>query len=194
MVRRKKKRKRKIYLATDDINVWNNEIGQFIAEGYEFYGDSQISKSASPTQRDTMESFEGFIMDVLSLSNTDYLVCTFSSQVCRLAYELMQMQRTNGRDMSTHFYSLDDVYYFGGQISHRLESIMANHHHHNQQQHEFDVGDSLGIEKNLHNGHYLGDLHRFTKINRQSDNHQSLPYPTFKVIEKVDSTSFKAFE
>ncbi|XP_046916692.2 uncharacterized protein LOC124497128 isoform X1 [Dermatophagoides farinae] len=199
-----KKRERKIYLATDDITVWQNEVPQYIKQGYRFYGDSQITKSASPGQRNTAESFDGFIMDVLSLSYTDYLVCTFSSQVCRLAYELMQVQRTNGRDMSTNFYSLDDVYYFGGQISHRLESIMANHHpppyvhngnndkiNNSQKQHKFNVGDSLGIEKNLHNGYYLGDLYE-TKIQRLLD--RSLAYPIFKVIEKIDSTSFKAFE
>ncbi|KAH9501666.1 Alpha-(1,6)-fucosyltransferase, variant 3 [Dermatophagoides farinae] len=176
-----KKRERKIYLATDDITVWQNEVPQYIKQGYRFYGDSQITKSASPGQRNTAESFDGFIMDVLSLSYTDYLVCTFSSQVCRLAYELMQVQRTNGRDMSTNFYSLDDVYYFGGQISHRLESIMANHHpppyvhngnndkiNNSQKQHKFNVGDSLGIEKNLHNGYYLGDLYE-TKIQRLLD-------------------------
>nr|XP_027200307.1 alpha-(1,6)-fucosyltransferase-like isoform X1 [Dermatophagoides pteronyssinus] len=194
------KRERKVYLATDDINVWQKEVPEYIRKGYRFLGDSKITKSASVNNRFSLESFEGFIIDVLSLSYTDYLVCTFSSQVCRLAYELMQVQRTNGRDMSTHFYSLDDVYYFGGQISHRMESIMANHNidvHNNDpnisinKQHQFNVGDSLGIEQNLHNGYYVGDLHE-TKTNRRL--HNSLSYPIFKVIEKIDSTSFKAFE
>ncbi|XP_027200309.2 alpha-(1,6)-fucosyltransferase-like isoform X2 [Dermatophagoides pteronyssinus] len=194
------KRERKVYLATDDINVWQKEVPEYIRKGYRFLGDSKITKSASVNNRFSLDSFEGFIIDVLSLSYTDYLVCTFSSQVCRLAYELMQVQRTNGRDMSTHFYSLDDVYYFGGQISHRMESIMANHNidvHNNDpnisinKQHQFNVGDSLGIEQNLHNGYYVGDLHE-TKTNRRL--HNSLSYPIFKVIEKIDSTSFKAFE
>lgn len=77
---------------------------------------------------------------------------------------------------------------------------MANHNidvHNNDpnisinKQHQFNVGDSLGIEQNLHNGYYVGDLHE-TKTNRRL--HNSLSYPIFKVIEKIDSTSFKAFE
>lgn len=60
-------------------------------------------------------SLYGILLDVYLLSLSDHIVCTFSSQVCRAAYELMQ---TYVPDATSHFSSLDDVYYYGGQNGH----------------------------------------------------------------------------
>ena len=65
--------------------------------------------------RYTDNSLYGIILDLHLLSLSDHLVCTFSSQVCRAAYELML---TYDPDASSHFTSLDDVYYYGGQNEH----------------------------------------------------------------------------
>ena len=48
------------------------------------------ANTASIGRRYSFDSLKNIILDVWLLSETDYLVCTFSSQVCRLAYELMQ--------------------------------------------------------------------------------------------------------
>ena len=55
------------------------------------------------------------------LSRTDFLVCTFSSQVCRVAYEIMQYLKP---DASDNFKSLDDIWYFGGQDEHQQVAVM----------------------------------------------------------------------
>ena len=48
---------------------------------YDFITDNDISKSASPSKRYSEESLRGVIIDIELLSQTDFLVCTFSSQV-----------------------------------------------------------------------------------------------------------------
>ena len=48
---------------------------------YEFVGDSEFAKTAGLSSRYTDTSLLGIIMDIHFLSKTNYLVCTFSSQV-----------------------------------------------------------------------------------------------------------------
>lgn len=103
-----------------------------------------------------MDAVYAVILDVLLLSESDYIVCTFSSQVpghtshsccsscrfrlqvCRLAYELMQMHHV---DASQQYYSLDDIYYFGGQQGHDVRAIM----NHTAQREGKSVGPSVAV-------------------------------------------------
>lgn len=48
---------------------------------YEIVGDISIAKSAAVNSRYSENSLSGIITDIHLLSLTDYLVCTFSSQV-----------------------------------------------------------------------------------------------------------------
>jgi glycoprotein 6-alpha-L-fucosyltransferase len=48
---------------------------------YVFYGDTAIAQSAQLNSRYGTESLKGVLLDIHFLSLTDYLVCTFSSQV-----------------------------------------------------------------------------------------------------------------
>uniref|UniRef100_T1HHA0 GT23 domain-containing protein n=1 Tax=Rhodnius prolixus TaxID=13249 RepID=T1HHA0_RHOPR len=101
---------KRIYLASDDDKVFSEIRSRY--PDYEVLGDSKIAKSAALSTRYSGNSLNGIVMDIYFLSQTDYLVCTFSSQVCRVAYEIMQSLH---HDASTRFRSLDDIYYFGGQ-------------------------------------------------------------------------------
>ncbi|KAF7488774.1 Alpha-1, 6-fucosyltransferase -like protein [Sarcoptes scabiei] len=116
--------KRKIYLATDEIDVWRTEVPSFKRKGYQFVGEIEHTKTAAPVQRFQIESYENFLLDVYALSRKDYRVCTLNSHLCRLAYELIQIDRDY--DMSQNVISLDDVYYFGGQRPHRLVATVIN--------------------------------------------------------------------
>ncbi|KAK6015056.1 hypothetical protein OSTOST_19528, partial [Ostertagia ostertagi] len=78
---------------------------------YEVYGNVDFAEAAK--SRYNERSLSGLLSDVMMLSKCDYLVCTFSSHFCRVAYELMQVRRG---DAGENFYSLDEDYYFGGQI------------------------------------------------------------------------------
>lgn len=82
---------------------------------YDIVGDPNIAKTAGIATRYSNNSLYGILLDIHLLSLSDHLVCTFSSQVCRVAYEIMQ---TYDVDATSHFTSLDDVYYYGGQNGH----------------------------------------------------------------------------
>jgi glycoprotein 6-alpha-L-fucosyltransferase len=79
----------------------------FSYPNYEVIGDPEVSKLAAVSTRYTDSSLNGIlreflalvavkfvlilifeIVDIDLLSKCDFLVCTFSSQVCRLAYEI----------------------------------------------------------------------------------------------------------
>ena len=96
--------KRLVYLATDEIQVLKEAREKY--PHYKFIFDEENAKTASVNQRYSPESAQGVISDIYFLSQCEYLVCTFSSQVCRLAYELMQLRFP---DASWRFRSLDDV-------------------------------------------------------------------------------------
>jgi glycoprotein 6-alpha-L-fucosyltransferase len=71
---------RLVYIASDDPSV----LSQFRAEypGYEFIGNIEGSKSAEKhNTRYGNDSLWGALTDIYMLSETDYIVCTFSSAV-----------------------------------------------------------------------------------------------------------------
>lgn len=170
--------RKRVYLATDDPGVLNEAKAKY--PEYEFISDNEISKSAGLTQRYSDLSLRGVVTDIELLSDTDFLVCTFSSQVCRLAYEIMNYKHT---DASQRFRSLDDIYYFGGQEEHRVRAIWS-HEAKSKRQLGFDVGDVLGIAGNHWDGQSKGLLHRSNK--------EGL-FPSFKVEDVHDVIDFPAY-
>lgn len=71
--------KRRIYLASDDPKVITDAKNKY--PHYEILGDPLISKTAAVSSRYSDTSLNGIILDIHMLSMSDYLVCTFSSQV-----------------------------------------------------------------------------------------------------------------
>jgi len=105
-------------------------------------------------------SLFGVVIDIHLLSRCDYLVCTFSSQVCRMGYELMQVYRGDAGHL---FHSLDDIYYFGGQHSHEVIAVEA-HVAENGDQIDLSVGDLIGIAGNHWNGFSKGTNRRTQRM------------------------------
>ncbi|ESO07379.1 hypothetical protein HELRODRAFT_170715 [Helobdella robusta] len=103
--------RRRVYLATDELGVIKQALKTY--PNYEFLYDKKVVKLARGRKRYTKLSLEGIIKDIHFLSKSDYLVCTFSSQICRLSYELMQTYHTDG---ANRVQSLDDIYYYAGQV------------------------------------------------------------------------------
>lgn len=162
--------KRRVYLATDDPTVLKEAIAKY--PSYQFISDNGISQSASLGSRYSDSSLRGITLDIHFLSRSDYLVCTFSSQVCRVAYELMQ---THHGDASTYFRSLDDVFYFGGQNAHNLRAV-EKHVPYNEDTLNLEVGDLLGIAGNHWDGYSKGTNRRLGKTGL---------YPSYKVVNDV---------
>lgn len=147
---------------------------------YEFLGDVSIAKGAAVATRYTDSSLRGILIDIHMLAHADYLVCTFSSQVCRLAYEIMQALHP---DASSKFKSLDDIYYYGGQGPHQQLALYA-HTARRPGEISMDVGDVLGIAGNHWDGYSKGTNER-TK--------QAGLYPSFKAVDNYRIVDFPSY-
>ncbi|XP_052742141.1 alpha-(1,6)-fucosyltransferase [Bicyclus anynana] len=182
--------KRRVYLATDDANVLEDARKKY--PDYEFLGDPSIAKTAATHRRYTPLSLTGLLVDLHMLAMCDYLVCTFSSQVGRVAYEMMQ---TNRVDASDSFYSLDDIYYFGGQNAHDRRAVMP-HSAAGSQELSFQVGDLIGVAGNHWNGFGRGTNKR-TNLNglipwyKTADHLVLYPFPEYKHVPQYSDTRQK---
>ncbi|KAK9503147.1 hypothetical protein O3M35_011775 [Rhynocoris fuscipes] len=169
---------KRIYLASDDDKVFAEIRNKY--RDYEVLGDSKIAKSAALSTRYSGSSLNGIIMDIYFLSQTDYLVCTFSSQVCRVAYEIMQSLHP---DASTKFRSLDDIYYFGGQGAHQRRAVL-DHKAKSYEQMDMELGDIIAVAGNHWDGYSKGRNLRTNKIGL---------YPSFKVDDVVETAEFPIY-
>ena len=104
---------RVVYLATDEPNVWTHEIKPYIKRGYIFKGDINFAKRAQNyTFRTGIDTNRDLMIDLLLLSECDYIVCTLTSHVCQRVVELMQGRAYNNVDLWNAFQSLDSRYVF----------------------------------------------------------------------------------
>uniref|UniRef100_H2ZNX0 Alpha-(1,6)-fucosyltransferase n=1 Tax=Ciona savignyi TaxID=51511 RepID=H2ZNX0_CIOSA len=170
---------RRVYIASDDPTVLADARKKY--PHYEFVSDTSISKSASLKSRYTKTSLRGVVVDIFTLAKCNYLVCTFSSQVCRVAYELMQ---TLHPDASRKFHSLDDVYYYGGQTAHEQVAVLDHEPRPGTQEIQLKVGDVVGIAGNHWDGYSKG-------TNRRT--HQTGLYPSYKTIEKFPLVKYPTY-
>ncbi|VDP76049.1 unnamed protein product [Echinostoma caproni] len=137
--------KRRVYLATDEPKLFKEASESY--PDYEFIGDPERAETASVFRRSQADSVAGIALDILALSKTDFLVCTFSSQVCRVAYELMQARHGDLGDASDRVQSLDDIYYFGGQQPSPFETIIAD------ESNQLQPGDRVSMAGNHWDGY-----------------------------------------
>ncbi|CAG5125708.1 unnamed protein product [Candidula unifasciata] len=145
---------RRVYIATDEPTVLSEAIKKY--PNYTFINDFNGTRTASMASRNSKESLHGIITDVYYLARCDYLVCTFSSNVCRLAYELMQ---TVHGDASTNVRSLDAMYFFHGQNGHQSSAVEA--YRSNKTGHiELKPGDVISVGGNHWNGFSRGTNQR----------------------------------
>ncbi|XP_073672812.1 alpha-(1,6)-fucosyltransferase-like [Garra rufa] len=170
--------KKRVYLATDDPSLLQEAKTKYT--DYEFISDNSISWSASLHNRYTENSLRGVILDIHFLSQTDFLVCTFSSQVCRVAYEIMQ---TLHPDASAFFRSLDDIYYFGGQNAHNQIAIYP-HQARTAEDIPLEPGDVIGVAGNHWDGYSKG-------VNRKLG--RTGLYPSYKVKEKIETVKYPTY-
>jgi glycoprotein 6-alpha-L-fucosyltransferase len=100
---------RKVFLATDDPQVVT-EVGDKYPN-YEIIADTDsATQGGHPIDSHSKNGHLAIAKDTLQLASSDFLVCTFSSNICRLAYCL----RTATKPLVTDLYevvSLDSDYY-----------------------------------------------------------------------------------
>jgi hypothetical protein len=103
---------RHIYLATDESQVIKEALEQFTSYSWHI-GQIDDRKSGAVGSGDRSGALSTLLLflDWYALKNSDLLVGTSSSQVSRMAYELMQAQHFD-KDYGKNFISLDDPWYF----------------------------------------------------------------------------------
>ncbi|XP_022245998.1 alpha-(1,6)-fucosyltransferase-like [Limulus polyphemus] len=172
--------KRQVYIATDDPNLLEECWNKF--PGYTFIGEPDTAKVAAVIDtRYSPEALKGVVEDIYMLSKTDLLICTFSSQLGRLAYEIMQ---TNHPDASSNFRSLDDIFYFGGQ-DYPYQTVIYDHQPRSSEEIELKKGDVLIPRTNLWNGFSIGMLRH---------NNKSGVYPSYKVVDQIQVQEFPLYK
>uniref|UniRef100_A0A1A9WL33 GT23 domain-containing protein n=1 Tax=Glossina brevipalpis TaxID=37001 RepID=A0A1A9WL33_9MUSC len=115
---------RRIYLATDDANVVDEARKKY--PQYEIINNSEVVGGwPNIPRRYSNDSLYGILLDIHLLSMSDYLVCNFSSQVCQIAYEIMQ---TLYSDAAHRFKPLNDVSYFETQAHQTIIRHDAQNH------------------------------------------------------------------
>ena len=105
---------KRVYLATDTEEVVEEARTKY--PDYHFITNSgQAQFLHAQDQRNNDDAIKSILIDLYFLSRSDFLICTFSSNVCRMAYEIMQTLHT---DASNFWYSLDSGYFADRQGDH----------------------------------------------------------------------------
>uniref|UniRef100_A0A0N5BD57 Alpha-(1,6)-fucosyltransferase n=1 Tax=Strongyloides papillosus TaxID=174720 RepID=A0A0N5BD57_STREA len=172
---------RRVFIATDDSTVISDLRKKY--PNYTFYGDETIASNAGVGKRYEDDSLHGVIKDIRFLSKCSFIIGTFSSQVSRMAYELMQVESQD--DAGYNYASIDDVYYFGGQQAHNLRAIKS-HKALTKEEISFEKNSLVGIAGNHWNGWSKGAL--------VSGNRETGLFPSYKVVEDWKTAEMPVFK
>lgn len=166
-IRLQRKVTRKVFLASDESSVFDDLPERY--PQYKFLSTRLAGlRDAEPSDEIRTKKIAA---DVLMMAETDFLVCTFSSNVCRLSYELMQTRYDDG---SWRFRTLDHIYHSDVTSPHDYLAVEDNFD--GQDQLAFKKGDLIEMHINLKNGFCLA-------TNRRTN--QQGVFPCYKAIDYV---------
>ena len=186
----KTKTNRTIYLATDEINVWEKEVVPWVAKGYQFIGNTSHTISAAIRfYRNSNESINALMIDLFMLSECDLIVCTLSSTFGRVAVNLQ-----HSRDLTLKYESVDTAFFTVGQLYHKLRAILNNQPQAKNEL-KFKHGDIIAIDyfndrEGQEISHFKGGF-RFAKIMHRKEWKK---LPSYKFEDYIETYSFKIFE
>jgi glycoprotein 6-alpha-L-fucosyltransferase len=166
---------RTVYLATDEPQVFAEAIEKY--PQYKF-----INAKSSTINSSFSKKALSIILDMHFLYHSDYLVCTLTSNVCRLASELMQVRYA---DASWRVVSLDDSIYTNSmQDKNRAVAILDHIPEPDQNEIELKKGDILTYLRYA-NGNSHGYLNGYYYVCNIRLNKNGLA-PSYK-IKRYDS-------
>jgi glycoprotein 6-alpha-L-fucosyltransferase len=87
--------------------------------GYTFIGNQSTSDNANYSIRYSKASLVEFLIDLHVLVKSDYLVCTYSSNIGRLAYEMRHQMFADAEDRTR---SVDSIWFYSMQDNHQQVS------------------------------------------------------------------------
>ncbi|VDD83879.1 unnamed protein product [Mesocestoides corti] len=106
-------RRRSIFLASDDPTVYAEARQQYSEYSFHEKG-TNFQTNTDVKSRFTREGLESVCFDVMLLAHADFLVCTFSSNICRMAHALKQTLNGHYGDRTQQTTSADRRYYIIG--------------------------------------------------------------------------------
>ncbi|CAG7819763.1 unnamed protein product [Allacma fusca] len=167
---------RNVFIASDDPAVISEAKTNYSKPGWRILGSMEVARTAK-SERYGLSGLIGVLKDVFVLAECDFLICTFSSQICRLAYELVQAKHA---DASGRFVSLDSIYYYGGGNS-VIEVAVIAHTPRDPQEIELRLMDNIHVDGNHWNGMSKGMNLRTYKRGF---------YPSYKTRNLVQRVAF----
>ncbi|XP_025108914.1 alpha-(1,6)-fucosyltransferase-like [Pomacea canaliculata] len=102
-----------------------------------------VQTQRSVKSRYTRDGLSAVLVDLHFLSMCDFVVCTFTSNVCRAVYELMQ---TRHGDASSKVYSLDSSVYFLTDGDIHYKRAVVNHQATSNEEISLQVGDLVQVQ------------------------------------------------
>uniref|UniRef100_A0A914I7M1 Alpha-(1,6)-fucosyltransferase n=1 Tax=Globodera rostochiensis TaxID=31243 RepID=A0A914I7M1_GLORO len=171
---------KRVFIATDDKSVIEEARAEWGQKGFVIMANDETAEAAQPSNRYSDRSLLGVIADVHILAHCSFIVCTFSSQVCRLSYELMQALQG---DAAERVHSLDDIFYFGGQLAHEWEAV-GEFRAETDDEIDLRPGDLIGVAGNHWDGFSKG-------TNRRT--RRSGLFPSYLAREKWRIVDFAIF-
>ncbi|XP_042891882.1 alpha-(1,6)-fucosyltransferase-like [Penaeus japonicus] len=179
---------RKIFLATDDPEIIP-EMKKKYPEYKVVYHKASLD-STPKKKRKSESSLRYFLADIYFLSRSDYLVCGMTSNICRLAYELMQALHPDASDRAS---SVDREYFFhyeGGDVAearfpHKPRRPLEMELRKGDLVDRRDIPSNFVKHPSKRDGFQWG---RNTRTKRRGF------YPVFKTIEKMRVADVKSFE
>ncbi|KAG8198608.1 hypothetical protein JTE90_026505 [Oedothorax gibbosus] len=133
--------KRRVYIATDDPRVLIECFTNFPMYECLYYNGSAEMALTHET-RYSNASLLNLVIDIFLMSSTDYLVCTQSSGMCRLAYELKQALVENLTDASDTVLSLDIPHHYA-YVTPPARKAIYNHKPKSTKEIPFERGNIL---------------------------------------------------
>ncbi|XP_042857379.1 alpha-(1,6)-fucosyltransferase-like [Penaeus japonicus] len=177
---------RRIYLATDDPKVLQEAKEKY--PHYELVCNEESVASASMKLRGTESNMRNFLTDVYFLSRSDFLVCSMSSNVCRLAYELMQSLHP---DASRRVFSVDSTHWFHLQTRHWVRARYAHSSGRRTGELRFKKGDVIKVIPQYYKQHYNHFDGFVFGMNKNRTNYGLFPmYKTVDDLQVADTPSF----
>ena len=172
---------KQLFIASDDVNVFD-EIRKKYPE-YKVLGDELRTRSASLMSRFDYDSLKYLITDIHMLSQSDYIVCTLSSNVCKLAHSIQQQRFIDG---SRRLYSLEESWLNSGTLFtwRHVQKSIYSHDAESSQQLSFTVGDYIFNITTRRDGFAFGT---------NMKNNRSGVYPTYKTIPVVQTYVFPTY-
>ncbi len=124
-----------VYLATDEPEVFTEANTKY--PHYKFINAQNFITNSSMFSKKALS----IMLDLHFLYHSDYLVCTLTSNVCRLASELMQVRYV---DATWRVVSLDDSIYTNSmQETNKAEAVLDHFPNREQDEIELIKGDKL---------------------------------------------------